>query len=310
MEDLLSINSEVIRPVLPLLLKDKTTKRNILWATGSYAHLGGTYSEQQQIQRDQVAGLFAADLQPRVTKDAQAQATRTKKKAEVFTPSWICNKMNNYCDEDWFGRPDVFNVEGEQSWTPTVDRIVFPPGKTWQQYVDSRRLEITCGEAPFIVSRYDTSTGEIIPLERRIGVLDRKMRIINENAQTEDEWFKWTVRAFQSVYGYEYQGDNLLIARINLVNTFVDYVYERWNRNPTIKELRSVANIVSWNFWQMDGFKNTVPFAAPQQKSELEQISLLDDLQQEERTGTCSACRVFDWRDDRSMPYTDIIQKG
>lgn len=36
------------------------------------------------------------------------------KKAEVFTPAWLCNLMNNHCDEDWFGRSDVFNVENEQ----------------------------------------------------------------------------------------------------------------------------------------------------------------------------------------------------
>ena len=71
--------------------------------------------------------------------------------------------------------------------------------------MDSRRLEITCGEAPYIASRYDAATGEIIPLERRIGILDRKLRIVNENATDEDEWFKWAFRAFQSVYGYEYQ---------------------------------------------------------------------------------------------------------
>ena len=41
------------------------------------------------------------------------------------------------------------------------------------------RMEITCGEAPYLVSRYDTTTGEPIPIGRRIGLLDRKLCVIN-----------------------------------------------------------------------------------------------------------------------------------
>ena len=58
----------------------------------------------------------------------------------------------------------------------------------WQKYVDARVLEITCGEAPFLVSRYDVETGEVIPVPDRIGLLDRKLRTVNENAQTEENW--------------------------------------------------------------------------------------------------------------------------
>ena len=59
-------------------------------------------------------------------------------------------------------------------------------------------------------------TGETIPIAKRIGLLDRKLRVVSENTETEEEWFTWTKRAFQSVYGFEYQGDSLLLARENL----------------------------------------------------------------------------------------------
>ncbi|MCI8634590.1 MAG: hypothetical protein HFJ05_03170 [Eubacterium sp.] len=81
--------------------------------------------------------------------------------------------MNNYCDEEWFGRKDVFNIEKEKSWESITEKIVFPEDKTWKQYVDSRRLEITCGEAPFIASRYDAATGELIAIEKRIDFICR-----------------------------------------------------------------------------------------------------------------------------------------
>ena len=169
--------------------------------------------------------------------------------------------MNNYADESWFGRKSVFNEEKEQTWVPSESRITFSEDKPWTEYVYSRYLEITCGEAPFIVSRYDAATGDIIPLKNRIGILDRKLRVINENTDNEDDWLLWTTRAFQSVYGYEFQGDNLLIARINLLITFIEYLQNRWNRAPSETELKTIANIIVWNIWQMDGFTNTIPFS-------------------------------------------------
>lgn len=93
-----------------------------------------------------------------------------------------------------------------------------------------------------------------------MGVLDRKLRVVNENAQSDEEWEKWVVRAYQSVYGYEYQGDNLLFARINLLLTFDDCYRAKFQKKPAEKLLRTIANTISWNFWQMDGLKGTVPF--------------------------------------------------
>ena len=101
---------------------------------------------------------------------------------EVFNPSWICNAQNNLVDEYWFGRPNVFNIPQDGTWTAT-ERIAFPEDKqhTWKHYVDARRIEISCGEAPYLVSRYDTVTGEFIELLSRIVLLDRKLRVVTEN---------------------------------------------------------------------------------------------------------------------------------
>ena len=203
------------RTLLEILLQDKTTKKNIIWATDDYAELGEPYSFKKEILPELVTGEQDSLIQPRVEKALEHQTNRTRDKAEVFTPSWICNAQNNLVDEQWFGRKDVFNIQKEMSWKATADKIAFPDDRqhTWQKYVDAQRLEISCGEAPYLVSRYDTVTGETIPISQRIGLLDRKLR---ENTDTEEEWFTWTKRAFQSVYGFEYQGDSLLLARENL----------------------------------------------------------------------------------------------
>lgn len=309
MEELIQLKSFPIHTTLSILLKDKTTKKNIIWATNSYKEFGDEYADDRQITVGHLKGLSSIMLQPRIMKAMEQQQERTKSHAEVFTPSWICNKMNNYCDEEWFGRKDVFNIQKEQTWDTVTDKIEFPSNRTWKQYVDSRRLEITCGEAPYIVSRYDASTGEIIPIEKRIGILDRKLRIINENIDNEADWYKWTIRAFQSVYGYEYQGDNLLIGRINLLMTFVDGLDYKWHRKATVTELRKIANIISWNIWQMDGLTGTVPLGEPMEENY--QYSLFDFLQDEEihtepKETKTPKCKIYDWRASNSILYESL----
>ena len=306
MEKLIDISSYPVIKVLDVLLQDKSTKKNIIWATDTYEELGEGFTDKVQMNADTL--LQRPDLiRPRIQKSQEAQAQRTRKKAEVFTPAWLCNQMNNYCDDDWFRRSGVFNAEHDDHiWTVSEGKVEFPKKKKWQHYVDSRRLEITCGEAPYLVSRYDVSIGElIVPPIQRIGMLDRKLRIVNENTDTYEEWLKWTIRAFESSYGYEYQGDNVLIARINLLLTFTDYYEERWQRNPDIKLLKKIANKIAWNIWQMDGLKNTVPLGKPYE--EYKQITFYDTAYMEDNTTPQAVpCRIFDWRRDSSLKFVDV----
>lgn len=306
--DLIRMDSYPVQTTLKILLQDKSTKRNIIWATDSYASFGESYTDKSQMTENQLTKINGSVIQPRILKDIKQQTHRTRKNAEVFTPAWICNKMNNFCDEEWFGYQDVFNRQKEQEWIPTENRIEFPKRKNrnWKDYVDSRRLEITCGEAPYLVSRYDASTGEMIEINKRIGILDRKLRIVNENVKDEQEWMEWVIRAFQSVYGYEYQGDNVLIARINLLMTFVDYLNDQWNRQPDKQELRKVANVISWNIWQMDGLKGTVPMGVL--KEEYHQMSLFEPVEESEDDEEKSEvrCRIYDWRSGNSVLYAEL----
>lgn len=132
---------------------------------------------------------------------------------------------------------------------------------TWQSYVDANRLEITCGEAPYLVSRYDSVTGEPIDISQRIGLLDRKLRVVFENASNDDDCLIWIKRAVQSVYGYEFQGDNLFLARKNILLSVVEYFVQKFLAEPTEDFLLDVAEIISWNLWQMDGLTNAIPYA-------------------------------------------------
>lgn len=294
------------KSLLNILLFDRTTRRNIVWGTTDYEYLGDDYKAEFHITIDLITGANKNIIQPRIYKEKLNQTSRTKNKAEVFTPSWMCNEQNNLIDKSWFGYDGAFNIQENKRWKSTRNPIQFKDesGKRWKDYVDAKRLEITCGEAPYLVSRYDTVTGYPIKITDRIGLLDRKLRVVCENTSDEKEWMKWTTRAFQSIYGYEFQGDNLLLARENLLYTFIDYMRLKFDREPSFEELKSIANIISWNLWQMDGIHFTVPF---QEMSEQYHQLTLDDTIEEKHSGPCF-CKIRDWRSKETLTYASLVR--
>lgn len=292
------------RKLLNTLIKDRTTGRNIIWATSDYEEYGEAYGSTCEILSTLITGSRNNIIRPRAAKSRDNQINRTREKAEVFTPSWICNAQNNLVDEQWFGRADVFNLTKDKQWKATKEKIVFPNDKkhTWQKYVDGNRMEITCGEAPYLVSRYDTVTGKYIEIEERIGLLDRKLRVVNENTEDMKDWYKWTIRAFQSIYGFEYQGDNLLLARENLLYTFIDNMKFKFNILPNTKQLQEIATIISWNIWQMDGLTYTVPMCDMDQKTE--QLSFFG------KDNASQYCRIKDWRSKEIITFKFLVEKA
>ena len=250
--------------ILDMLLLDRTTGENIIWATDDYAYMGDAYAFSQPITPELITGENRNVIQPRISKNGEERKKRARKMAEVFTPSWVCNDMNNGVDEKWFNRKPVFNIvtteKGKHLWTPTTEAIEFPEGKSWQDYVSKGVIEITCGETPFLASRYDTVTGETIEdLNSRIGWIDRKFRVINENAITQEDWLFWTKIAYKSTFGFEWQGDNLLLARENLLMSFFDYYTDRFGEEPSIEQVKEIVDVISWNIFQMDGLKFVIP---------------------------------------------------
>ena len=302
--------------LLDCLLTDRTTKKHIIWATDDYQKYGEEFCGNKEITADLVTGEYSRLIRPRITKSFEEQDSRTKDRAEVFTPCWVCNEQNNLVDHQWFGRRNVFNIPLDKTWMVTSDKVQFPEkGKyTWKKYVDAKRLEISCGEAPYLVSRYDSTTGEKIDVHSRIGLLDRKLRVVGENTDTKEEWYKWALRAFQSVYGYEYQGDNLLLARENLFMTFIEYYQDKFDDNPTSRELMTIARTISWNIWQMDGMKYVVPNSCKPLRHE--DITLFGTIVNEEPCPGCKKgnihehtgiySKVFDWRENASLPFIFI----
>lgn len=317
--------------ILKMLLKDKSKeyikhktknenmKTSIIWATNDYTTFGEGYCFDDEITIKSITGKNGNVIRPRIEKTKEEQTARSKEKAEVFTPSWVCNKQNNLVDEGWFGRVNVFNYETDNGWITNSEKIGFPntKGKTWQDYVKANRLEVSCGEAPYLVSRYDTVTGEPIPVNDRIGLLDRKLRVVSENTETEPEWVFWATKAVQSVYGFEWQGDNVLLARENILYTFAEH-YENKFTVPAIKEYyKKIAKIVSWNIWQMDGIKFVVPNSCYEEMDR--QLNMYGYVVTDACHGCVTNdhsqhngiyCRIYDWSANGSVEFYSFVKKG
>lgn len=334
MEHLVDIKENDIRErypeVLEILLRDHTTQQNIFWATESYHYLGESYAFTAPILPELITGEKGNVIMPRVQKDKEMQQSRVRDMAEVFTPSWICNAQNNLIDNAWFGRENVFNTEltntdGSHSWTVNPKKITFPEGKTWKHYVRDTRMEMTCGEAPYITSRYDTTTGEFIPIDKRIGLLDRKLRVISENVDKSDEWLEAAQTAYRSTYAFEWQGDSLLLAREAMLYTFIENYEQKFDKQPLLKSIQYIAYIISWNVWQMDGLKGVVPNSCGDRKT------IVPDLFGEKEIITaCEGCKndnlhkhngiyclIKDWslkdldtgRRGKKIRFVDLIKK-
>jgi len=285
--------------LLEILLKDKTTGKNILWATDSYEKMGESYLFQSEIKTELITGEFGSLIQPRAIKSKEEQLYRTRDKAEVFTPLAIVKQMNDACDTE-----------------PVSEH-------NWQKYVALLKLEITCGEAPFIVSRYDpvSDSQELLPLSERVGFLDNKMRIVSKYCDTAEDWLKWAKIAFQSSYGYEWQGDSLLIARENLLYTFIDYYQDKNNKTPSLELQKEIAEIIAWNIFQMDGLKYVIPMSCKKEEVIVKGVETLfgkEDDRVEEKP--CQGCenktaknhngeyvKIRNWKEGKIIRFVDIV---
>jgi len=304
------------RQVLKTLLIDRTTGNNILWGTDDYCRSDNDaeYAHNSQIQIELITAEHDGIIKPRALKSRSAQKARSKDKAEVFTPAWICNAQNNLVDEAWFGYKNPFNAPNSCRKDPhgytlaplkknnPEQKVKFLNGKSWEDYILLNRMEVTCGEAPYLVNRYDSDSSTVRfrnKLKMRIGLFDRKMRIICENAISKDEWMAFTKLAYKHIYGFEWQGDNLLLARENLLLSLFDYYQFQFGKGeiPPLEYVQEIADIISWNLWQMDGISLQLIYS-PKRKYE-------KDFLFEENNDTF--CKIMDWDDNRVIHFASLV---
>ena len=253
--------------IFEILLLDRTTSsinrpKNIIWANDNYKEYDAiAYAPTAQMKAELIIGESKHLIMPRAQKAAALQKKRTKTKAEVFTPTWIVKKQNDALESDY-----------------QADDL--------ETYVSRKWLEITCGEAPYMATRYDMETGKLVPLAERCGFVDRKLARINAEVKDKAEWQRLVELAYKSSYGFEWNGDSLLLARENLLYTYRDYYIAKWNSSPIHGLLTEIAKIISYNVFQMDGLTFTIPLSEKRIKKAIvyTQLSIfdMDDSEKEE----------------------------
>jgi len=289
--------------LLDILLIDRTTRKNILWATDSYEKLGKKFLPKKCITSASVTGEYGMIIQPRAAKSLDEQRRRTKDKAEVFTPLQTVDQVNKKVDVSNHNR--------------------MPNKNNWQAYIRELKLEITCGEAPFIVSRYNptASTGKLIKLENRVGFLDKKLKVVSKYCHKKAEWLLWAKEAFKASYGYEWQGDNVLLARENLLYTLIDYYETKFTRRPTLRIQEEFAEIISWNIFQMDGLKYVVPMSCHHENKVIPgERTLFEEIPDTVEKHGCEGCKynrphkhngkyakIMDWNKNKAVRFLDLI---
>ena len=123
--------------------------------------------------------------------------------------------------------------------------------------------------------------------------------MINDNTETKEDWKEWALTAYHNTYGYEWQGDNLLLAREALLYTFIDYYRAKFGERPSEEDVLRIADIVSWNLWQMDGLRGVPPdYPSPGE--------LLDNPIPDMFT---TYCVIRDWEEGNELRYVDLIKQ-
>ena len=289
--------------LLEILLSDHSNspEANIIWATDSYEDLGQDFEFEKQILPDLVTGKHQNLIQPRASKSLVERRMRTKEKGEVFTPLKTVGKINRLAEKS--GLPNKRN---------------------WQAYIRELRLEITCGEAPFIVTRYNPTahTGKLITLKNRVGFLDRKLRTVSRFCQDKKNWLTWAKEAFKSSYGYEWQGDNVLLARENLLYTLIDFYQDKFGQPPALKIQEEFAEIISWNIFQMDGLNYVVPMSCVKEANTYQHELLLfeEEVSPQMDMMSCPGCEkknplehnghyamIMDWDQNKEQKFANLL---
>lgn len=228
--------------ILETLLLDRTTNKNIIWANDNYKQYNVfEFNPTDPIRIELITNKYRDIIRPRALKTVDTQKSRTKENAEVFTPLFIIKQQNDSAEASFKDEP-------------------------LEKYVSRTWVEITCGEGPYIATRYDVTNGEIIPLPERQGFLDRKLQRISSEIEQRDLWIELAIKAYKSTYGFEWNGDSLLLARENLLFTFIDYYFDKFGESPLADLLLEIAVIISYNIFQMDGLTYAIPLSAKKEK--------------------------------------------
>jgi hypothetical protein len=147
--------------------------------------------------------------------------------------------------------------------------------------------------------------------------------VVSKYCDKKADWLFWAKEAFKASYGYEWQGDNVLLARENLLYTLIDYYQDKFGRRPTVKVQEEFAEIISWNIFQMDGLHYVAPMSCHHESKIIPgERTLFEEIPEKVEKHECEGCKfnqprkhngryakIMDWEKNKAVKFVDIISK-
>lgn len=224
-----SMLQEIDESVLETLLTDKSTRRPLVWPSGP--NHPAAWMSREDFLRPQLAA-----------EDPQAE------QAEFL--EW--NRKLNTLDAAWFGHEPAFNEESAQGWQTLSEPVAFDDPFHWKKYVTRPVFLFQAGHGQALVFRPFAQGAEPMQYGKRMGILDRRLRIISENTREESEWLRWAESALQSLYGTDVSPLAIFQARLSALVAVREAYAQRFGGQLPVREEKYMVTTLCWNLFQMD----------------------------------------------------------
>lgn len=211
-----------------------------LMATG-YVTDGEPLDETAEITPEWLMRHGVEQLRRRCDKSKTEQRARTKRRAEVFTPTSVVAYMVEQAESAKLG--------------VTVEELDTVP---WRDRIQLRSADMCCGEGAFMTTLYDPITGEDIPEPERVGVLDRKLRLVVENAPMSMAT-RYLLTALRTSYACELVGDNVILARMNVLLAWREAYCRVMGTSPSVAEMTEACEVICGTVMQVDVLTGMIP---------------------------------------------------
>ena len=113
----------------------------------------------------------------------------------------------------------------------------------------------------------------------------------------------------------------MLLARENLLYTYIDNYRFKFNKKPSVELVKEIAKIISWNIWQMDGINYIVPYSCKNEKVKSAQLTLFGE--EEVEVIECLGCKknnihkhngiyskIMNWESNRTNKFINLISRS
>lgn len=111
----------------------------------------------------------------------------------------------------------------------------------------------------------------------------------------------------------------MLIARENLLYTFIDYHQDKFKETPSIALQKEIAEIIVWNIFQMDGLKYVIPMSCKTETITIKGVETLfgkeDDRIVEKPCPGCEnktaknhngiKVKIMDWKEGKITEFVE-----